>query len=58
MSHFLPVDEIQSDLQNAVDEFFIASQEIRKEEDVLEKQLLQTLEQKKIEAIRKTLGTL
>lgn len=58
MSHSLPVDEIQSELKRAVDEFLVTSREIRKEEDALETQLIQALERKKIEAIHKTLGTL
>ena len=56
MSHYLPVDEITKELEKAVEEFERATSELKKEEDQLQVDMLQALEEQKIEAIRKKLS--
>ncbi len=56
MSHYLPVDEITKELEKAVEEFERATSELKKEEDQLQADMVQALEEQKIEAIRKKLS--
>ena len=56
MSHYLPVDEITKELEKAVEEFECASQELKREQGVLEADMIQALEQQKMEAIKKKLS--
>ncbi len=56
MSHYLPVDKIERELQKAVEEFQIASKEITREEEQLEADMVQALEQQKMEALKKKLA--
>lgn len=55
MSHFLPVEEIQKDLQSAVDQFRADSEKLKGEEERLEKEILEELEKKKIDTLKKKL---
>ena len=56
MSHYLPVDEITKELEKAVEEFERATSELKKEEDQLQADMVQAIEEQKIEAIRKKLS--
>ncbi|MFZ2187928.1 MAG: hypothetical protein WAV46_04885 [Candidatus Moraniibacteriota bacterium] len=58
MMHFLPVEEIkkiENELQSAVAEFLAASQSLQKERDELEKEMLTSLEEQKIQSLKKKL---
>ena len=57
MSHYLPVDKIERELQKAVEEFQRASKELKKEEDQLEADLVRSLEEQKIDELKKKLNT-
>lgn len=57
MAHYLPVDEIERELQEAVEEFQHASKELKKEEDQLEADLVRSLEEQKIDELKKRLNT-
>lgn len=56
MSHYLPVDEITKELEKAVKEFERATSELKKEEDQLQADMVQALEEQKMEAIKKKLA--
>jgi|GEM_PF-4862015 len=56
MSHYLPVDEIHQELKQAVEEFWRAEAELKKEWQQLEADMVQALEQKKVDAIKKKLS--
>ncbi len=57
MSHsLLPVDEIQKNLQSAVEEFLIASREIEKEQNKLEGDISQEIDRQKSYVLKKRLG--
>ena len=45
MAHYLPVDEIEKELQGAVEEFLAASKELKTEENQLEADLVQALKE-------------
>lgn len=55
MSHYLPVEEMEQELQAALQEFRTATQEIEEETQVLEQDLIQALEREKMSSIKKKL---
>lgn len=57
MPHYLPVEEIEEDLQSAVEEFEAGSKELQKEEEQLEMDMIQALEKQKMDEVRKKLNT-
>lgn len=56
MAHYLPVDKIERELQNAVEQFQTASKEITREEEQLEADMVQALERQKMESLKKKLA--
>ena len=58
MSHFLPSEEIKNignKLQSAVAEFLATSKSLQKEQDELEKEMMTSLEERRMETVRKKL---
>ena len=56
MSHYLPVEEIEKELREAAEEFRRASKELEQEQDRLESDMVQALEQQKIDELKKRLA--
>ncbi len=56
MSHYLPVDEIQKEIQSAIDDFLVSYEQLEHEKNILETDMTQALEQKRIEALKKKLN--